>query len=174
MIELIIDGKTIQAQPGTVVMDAALQNGIDIPHLCYHPDLSISGGCRLCLVELEGRPNPVPSCGLYCENGMKVHTHTEKLIELRRERSTASPAIRPATACSRNMPMNMAFPKPAWNWMFRAPSTRMTIPSLSAITSTASCAGAVPGYAVRWLGRMPSKLWGAALKATLPLHLMGQ
>jgi predicted molibdopterin-dependent oxidoreductase YjgC len=85
MIELIIDGKTIQAQPGTVVMDAALQNGIDIPHLCYHPDLSISGGCRLCLVELEGRPNPVPSCGLYCENGMKVHTHTEKLIELRRE-----------------------------------------------------------------------------------------
>ncbi len=85
MIELIIDGHTIQAEPGMSVLEAALANGIDIPHLCYHPDLSISGGCRLCLVEIEGRPTPVPSCGLVCEDGMVIRTQSEQLTGLRRE-----------------------------------------------------------------------------------------
>ena len=49
MINLTIDGKSIQAEPGSSVMEAALENGIDIPRLCYHPELSVSGGCRLCI-----------------------------------------------------------------------------------------------------------------------------
>ncbi|MFN8482006.1 MAG: molybdopterin-dependent oxidoreductase [Anaerolineae bacterium] len=85
MISLTIDGRTLQVAPGTTVLEAALAHGIDIPRLCYHPELAPSGGCRLCLVEVEGRPNPQPSCGMLCAEGMLVHTHSERLTALRRE-----------------------------------------------------------------------------------------
>lgn len=84
-IAITIDGKPLRVEPGTTVMDAALANSIDIPHLCYHPDLSISGGCRMCLVEVEGRPAPQPSCGLVCQEGMVVRTQSEQLSALRRD-----------------------------------------------------------------------------------------
>jgi formate dehydrogenase alpha subunit len=84
-IELTIDGQTIQTQPGTTVLEAALAQGMDIPRLCYHPELSVSGGCRLCSVEVEGRPDPVPSCGLECAAGMVIRTRTPRLADLRRE-----------------------------------------------------------------------------------------
>jgi formate dehydrogenase alpha subunit len=85
MITVTIDGKTIQVPPGTNVLEAALANGIDIPHLCYHPELVPSGGCRLCLVEVEGRPNVVPSCGLPCQDGMVIRTQSETLTKMRRD-----------------------------------------------------------------------------------------
>jgi NADH dehydrogenase/NADH:ubiquinone oxidoreductase subunit G len=76
MISLLVDGKSIQVEPGTTVMEAALRNGIEVPHLCYHPELSVSGGCRLCVVEVEGRPRPTPSCELACQEGMAVFTQS--------------------------------------------------------------------------------------------------
>ena len=85
MIELQIDGKTIHSQPGESVLEAALSNGIDIPRMCYHPDLSISGGCRLCMVEVEGRDYPIASCGLLCEDGMSITTQSNQLTEMRRD-----------------------------------------------------------------------------------------
>lgn len=85
MLEMIIDGQAIQARAGMTVLEVAQANGIDIPHLCYHPELSVSGGCRLCLVEVEGRPDPVPACGLACADGMVVRTQSERLTALRRE-----------------------------------------------------------------------------------------
>lgn len=85
MIKLTIDDKSIQAEPGSTVMQAALANDIDIPRLCFHPDLSISGGCRLCLVEVEGFENPTPSCGLTCQEDMRVSTQNDLLTKLRRE-----------------------------------------------------------------------------------------
>lgn len=85
MITLKIDGQTIQTQPGTSVMEAARAHNIDIPHLCYHPDLSVAGGCRLCLVEVEGRPAPAPSCGLQCEAGMVIHTQSPTLSQMRHD-----------------------------------------------------------------------------------------
>lgn len=85
MPRLTIDGKEIETKEGSSVLEAALTNGIDIPRLCHHPDLSVSGGCRLCLVEVEGRDLPTPSCGLGCEDGMVVQTQTELLNELRRD-----------------------------------------------------------------------------------------
>lgn len=85
MLNMIIDGQPIQARPDMTVLEAARAHNIDIPHLCYHPELSVSGGCRLCLVEVEGRPDPVPSCGLFCAEGLEVRTHSERLTELRRE-----------------------------------------------------------------------------------------
>jgi predicted molibdopterin-dependent oxidoreductase YjgC len=85
MIQVTIDGRPIQVEPGTTLMEAARTNGIDIPHLCYHPELSISGGCRMCLVEIKGWPAPVASCGLQCANGMDVRTHSPQLSEMRRD-----------------------------------------------------------------------------------------
>jgi formate dehydrogenase (NADP+) alpha subunit len=85
MITLTIDGKIIQTPAGATVMEAALANGIDIPRLCYHPELVPSGGCRLCLVEIEGRANPQPSCGLQCQEGSVIHTQSEQLTKLRRD-----------------------------------------------------------------------------------------
>jgi predicted molibdopterin-dependent oxidoreductase YjgC len=85
MIEVTIDGRAIQVPPGTTVMEAARAHGIDIPHLCYHPELSVSGGCRLCLVEIEGWQAPVASCGLRCADGMNVRTRSDRLSEMRRD-----------------------------------------------------------------------------------------
>jgi len=85
MITLTIDGRAITVQPGTTVLEAALAHGIDIPRLCYHPDLKPSGGCRLCSVEVKGRPNVLASCGLACEPGLEVTTHSEQLTALRRD-----------------------------------------------------------------------------------------
>ncbi len=82
MIELRIDGQTIQTQSGSTVMEAALAHGVDIPRICYHPELSISGGCRLCLVEIEGRDFSMASCGLLCEEGMVIHTQSDRLSEI--------------------------------------------------------------------------------------------
>ncbi|NIL98375.1 MAG: 2Fe-2S iron-sulfur cluster binding domain-containing protein, partial [Planctomycetales bacterium] len=67
------------------VMEVALENGIDIPRLCYHPELSVAGGCRLCQVEVEGWSNPTASCGLACQDGMVVQTRTPALAEARRD-----------------------------------------------------------------------------------------
>ncbi len=85
MIEVIIDGLTIQTLPGKTVMEVALENGIDIPRLCYHPELSVAGGCRLCQVEVEGWSNPTVSCGLACQDGMNIQTRTANLHEIRKD-----------------------------------------------------------------------------------------
>jgi NADH dehydrogenase/NADH:ubiquinone oxidoreductase subunit G len=84
MITLTIDGKSIQVEEGTHVLDAALSHGINIPHMCYHPELSVSGGCRLCQVEVEGYAQPVTSCGLACSEGLVVQTQSERLTTIRR------------------------------------------------------------------------------------------
>ena len=74
MPTLKIDGKEITVEKGTTVLQAALDHGIDIPHYCYHPSLSIAGSCRLCLVEVEGMPKLVPSCATQAADGMVVTT----------------------------------------------------------------------------------------------------
>ncbi len=84
MINLTINGQTVTVENGTTVLEAALAHGIDVPRLCYHPDLKPSGGCRLCLVAVQGRPNPVASCGLMCEEGMTVDTHTPDIEAMRK------------------------------------------------------------------------------------------
>ncbi|MCG3208457.1 MAG: NADPH-Fe(3+) oxidoreductase subunit alpha [Anaerolineae bacterium] len=85
MPNITIDGQPVTTVPGATVMQAALAHGIDIPRLCYHPELVPSGGCRLCVVEIDGRPNPTPSCGLPVAEGMVIRTRTEALEEMRRD-----------------------------------------------------------------------------------------
>jgi len=76
-----IDGKELEIAPGATVMDAAHQLGIAIPHFCYHKKLSIAASCRMCLVEVEKAPKPLPACATPVMDGMKVKTHSPKAIE---------------------------------------------------------------------------------------------
>lgn len=85
MVTFCIDGEALEVSPGTKVLDAALASGIEIPRLCHHPELTPWGGCRLCMVEVEGQPAPVPSCGLVATEGMVVTTRSERLEAQRRE-----------------------------------------------------------------------------------------
>ncbi|MBN1558274.1 MAG: iron hydrogenase small subunit [Lentisphaerae bacterium] len=85
MIELEIDGVRAEAAPGMTIMQAADAIGIRIPRLCYHPDLSILGACRICIVSVEGMKNPVASCSYPAAAGMKVRTSSPELRRLRRD-----------------------------------------------------------------------------------------
>ncbi len=75
-----IDGKQIDIEAGATVMDAARQAGIVIPHFCYHKKLSIAASCRMCLVEVEKAPKPLPACATPVTDGMKVMTRSIKAI----------------------------------------------------------------------------------------------
>lgn len=76
MLEIEIDGKSVQVEDGSTVMDAAVKVGVYIPHFCYHKKLSIAANCRMCLVEVEKAPKPLPACATPVTNGMKVKTHS--------------------------------------------------------------------------------------------------
>jgi formate dehydrogenase major subunit len=84
MVKLTIDGKTIEVTEGTTVLRAAEQADVFIPTLCDHPHLSPYGGCRLCLVEVEGFRTLQPSCTLPASNNMVIHTDTPKIHAARK------------------------------------------------------------------------------------------
>jgi NADH-quinone oxidoreductase subunit G len=77
MLEIEIDGKKLTVPQGSTVMDAAHSVGTHIPHFCYHKKLSIAANCRMCLVEVEKAPKPLPACATPVTDGMKVHTHSD-------------------------------------------------------------------------------------------------
>src|SRR5574343_206967 len=81
MLEIEIDGKKAQVPDGSTVMDAAQQVGAYIPHFCYHKKLSIAANCRMCLVQVEKAPKPLPACATPVTNGMKVFTHSELAVK---------------------------------------------------------------------------------------------
>jgi NADH-quinone oxidoreductase subunit G len=80
MFEIEIDGKTLSVPQGSTVMEAANQLGIYVPHFCYHRKLSIAANCRMCLVEVEKAPKPLPACATPVANGMKVKTHSDAAV----------------------------------------------------------------------------------------------
>src|SRR5262245_482870 len=84
MPKLTIDGKEIEVEAGTNLVEAARRLGIEVPHYCYHPGLSIAGQCRLCMVDLEKAPKPTIACNTTATDGMVVHTDTERVRETRR------------------------------------------------------------------------------------------
>ena len=73
-----IDGKQLEFTKGETVLQVALRNGIQIPHFCYHPALSIAGNCRICLVEIEKMPKLAIACSTEAADGMVVHINSEK------------------------------------------------------------------------------------------------
>ena len=80
MVEIEIDGKKVEVQEGSMVMDAANKLGTYIPHFCYHKKLSIAANCRMCLVEVEKAPKPLPACATPVTNGMVVRSKSDKAL----------------------------------------------------------------------------------------------
>lgn len=85
MPNITIDGKTVEVEPGTTVIQAAEKLGIELPRYCYHPGLSIVGQCRICLVEIEKMPKPQVACYTPVTDGMVVHTQSEKALRARKD-----------------------------------------------------------------------------------------
>ena len=84
MVNLVIDGKEISVKEGTTILQAALQNGIDIPTLCFLKEINEVGDCRMCIVEVEGRKGFATSCIQKVEEGMVVKTHSHAVVEARK------------------------------------------------------------------------------------------
>jgi NADH-quinone oxidoreductase subunit G len=84
MVEIELDGKTVEVPQGSMVMHAANKIGTYVPHFCYHKKLSIAANCRMCLVEVEKAPKPLPACATPVTQGMKVFTHSAKAVEAQR------------------------------------------------------------------------------------------
>ena len=80
MPKLIIDNKEVEFTQGQTVIEAAKASGIEIPHFCWHPGLSVSGNCRICLVEIEKLPKLAIACSTTATDGMVVHTKSEKVV----------------------------------------------------------------------------------------------
>lgn len=80
MLDIEIDGKQVQVPAGSTIMDAAQLVGAYIPHFCYHKKLSISANCRMCLVQVEKAPKPLPACATPVTAGMKVFTHSDLAV----------------------------------------------------------------------------------------------
>jgi NADH-quinone oxidoreductase subunit G len=78
MVELEIDGRRVEVAEGSMVMHAAEKLGIFVPHFCYHSKLSIAANCRMCLVEVEKAPKPMPACATPVTPGMVVRTASER------------------------------------------------------------------------------------------------
>jgi len=81
MVSIEVDGKPIQAPKGSMIIEATDRAGIEIPRFCYHPKLSIAASCRMCLVDVEKMPKPVPACATPVMDGMKVYTTSRRAID---------------------------------------------------------------------------------------------
>lgn len=82
-VALTIDGREVRVRKGTTILEAARQTGTVVPHYCYHPGLSSPAMCRLCLVEVEGAPKPMPSCVTAVQEGQIVRTESREAVRQR-------------------------------------------------------------------------------------------
>lgn len=82
---LVIDGRDVAATADQSVLSAARENGIEIPTLCHLEGLTDVGACRLCMVEMDGSPRLFPACATLVEEGMRVTTTSERLVDYRRK-----------------------------------------------------------------------------------------
>lgn len=81
MVQIEIDGKPIKVNQGSMIIEVADEAGIPIPRFCYHKKLSIAANCRMCLVEVENAPKPLPACATPVSEGMKIRTCSKKAID---------------------------------------------------------------------------------------------
>jgi NADH-quinone oxidoreductase subunit G len=81
MVEIELDGQKVEVLEGSMVMHAAEKAGTYIPHFCYHKKLSIAANCRMCLVDVEKAPKPMPACATPVTQGMIVRTKSDKAIK---------------------------------------------------------------------------------------------
>lgn len=81
MLKLTINNREVKFRKGQTIIEAAREAGIEIPHFCWHPGLSVAGNCRICLVEVEKMPKLVIACSTLAEENMVVHTKSDKVID---------------------------------------------------------------------------------------------
>jgi len=81
MVSIEVDGKPLKAPKGSMIIDATDRAGINIPRFCYHPKLSIAANCRMCLVDVEKMPKPVPACATPVMDGMKIYTDSRRAVD---------------------------------------------------------------------------------------------
>ena len=84
LIPVTLNGNKVNARPGMTILELAQENGVDIPTLCYTPELPPIGVCRLCVVEVEGSRTLVASCHTPVAPNMVIHTHSPKVLKTRR------------------------------------------------------------------------------------------
>ncbi len=77
-INIVVDGQTLEAKPGQMLIEVTDQAGIHIPRFCYHPKLSVAANCRMCLVDVEKAPKPLAACATPVNDGMVVSTQSER------------------------------------------------------------------------------------------------
>src|SRR5258706_12842345 len=83
MARITIDGKVVEVANDANVLQACLDAGVEVPHFCYHPRMSIVGQCRMCLVEIDATPKIQASCTVPVRDGLVVHTASEKALAAR-------------------------------------------------------------------------------------------
>lgn len=105
MVNIKINGKEYQVKEGTTILDAAHENGIEIPSLCFLRDLNEIGSCRICVVDIEGMKNPVISCTTKVAEGMVINTESERIDESRRKTLDLINSVhnRDCPNCDRNL-----------------------------------------------------------------------
>jgi NADH-quinone oxidoreductase subunit G len=81
LINLEVDGQPVQVPEGSMVMEATNRLGVYVPHFCWHKKLSIAANCRMCLVQVEKAPKPLPACATPVTEGMKVFTHSDAAVK---------------------------------------------------------------------------------------------
>ena len=79
-VSLLIDGRPVVVKKGTNVLEAAVRIGVEVPHYCYHPGLSVAGNCRMCLIEIEKVPKLQIGCATPATQGMSIKTSTERVL----------------------------------------------------------------------------------------------
>ncbi|KAK9465490.1 hypothetical protein V1512DRAFT_265600 [Lipomyces arxii] len=82
-VEVTVDGKKVMIEAGSALIQACEKAGVMVPRYCYHEKLAIAGNCRMCLVDVERAPKAVASCAFPVQNGMVVHTNTERVLKAR-------------------------------------------------------------------------------------------
>ena len=81
MVNIEVNGVPLKAPKGSMIIEATDKAGIEIPRFCYHPKLSIAANCRMCLVDVEKMPKPVPACATPVMEGMKVYTTSKRALD---------------------------------------------------------------------------------------------
>ena len=82
-VKVTINGRELDVEKGKTVLQASIENGIELPYYCYHPGLGVDGSCRVCIVKIEKMPKLQTSCSTVCTDGMVVHTQTPDVVEAR-------------------------------------------------------------------------------------------
>ena len=111
-VKVVVNGAEMQLPEGQPLLQALIDEKIEVPHFCYHPGIGIEGSCRLCLVEVVGQPKLATSCTVPVKEGMQVNTHTPRLRQARASSLSlwrgACRVVRPVgagTRCPEGYPM---------------------------------------------------------------------